>query len=256
MRTEIELYEEMLKLQEKHFKPFHPEKSESFFDFYNQIQTVFSVGDYYYFIVNKITFSFEYINDNVLKVLGFDKNIIDMRFAFSLIHKADASMFLNFMKEIENFYDKLAIDKIMKYKIRYDYRVRKANGDYIRILNQVVPIEVDENGKIIKELMIQTDISELKKNNIPSLSFIGLEGEPSYFDVKPKTLYKPSKVILTHREKEILILFSEGFKRNRIADKLFISKFTLDNHRKNMLEKTSCISISELISKAINEGWI
>jgi two-component system nitrate/nitrite response regulator NarL len=42
---------------------------------------------------------------------------------------------------------------------------------------------------------------------------------------------------LTRREKEILQLLSDGFTSNDIAAKLFLSSYTVDTHRKNMLQK-------------------
>jgi two-component system, NarL family, nitrate/nitrite response regulator NarL len=42
---------------------------------------------------------------------------------------------------------------------------------------------------------------------------------------------------LTRREKEILLLISEGISNKQIADQLFISENTVKNHLKNLLEK-------------------
>lgn len=42
---------------------------------------------------------------------------------------------------------------------------------------------------------------------------------------------------LTRREKEILQLLAEGFTSHDIAGKLFLSTYTIDTHRKNMLQK-------------------
>lgn len=42
---------------------------------------------------------------------------------------------------------------------------------------------------------------------------------------------------LTRREKEILQLLAEGFTSHDIAGKLFLSSYTVDTHRKNMLQK-------------------
>jgi DNA-binding CsgD family transcriptional regulator len=42
---------------------------------------------------------------------------------------------------------------------------------------------------------------------------------------------------LTNREKEILSCIAEGLSSKQIAGKLFISEFTVANHRKNMLAK-------------------
>ena len=59
---------------------------------------------------------------------------------------------------------------------------------------------------------------------------------------------KPLK--LTNREKEIVELISTGLTTAQISDKLFISKNTVDSHRKNILSKTDCKNATQLINWA------
>jgi DNA-binding CsgD family transcriptional regulator len=49
------------------------------------------------------------------------------------------------------------------------------------------------------------------------------------------------KTILSTREVEVLGLVSKGFASKEIADKLFLSVNTVNNHRQNILEKVSAI---------------
>ena len=58
--------------------------------------------------------------------------------------------------------------------------------------------------------------------------------------------------LLTPREKEILKMISEGFTSNEIADKLFISKRTIDTHRTHLIQKLNLKSLPELIKFAMN----
>lgn len=101
-----------------------------------------------------------------------------------------------------------------------------------------------------------TDISYLKKEGIPVLSFIGMYGEPSYVDVPLNNRFLLSPDNLTAREKQVLILLAEGKSSKEIACILGISKETVDRHRKNMLVKKGVHNTSELISEAIKCGWI
>jgi DNA-binding NarL/FixJ family response regulator len=54
---------------------------------------------------------------------------------------------------------------------------------------------------------------------------------------------------LSLREFEILSMLKEGLNSKEIALKLFISKATVDTHRRNILEKTGMKSTMELITK-------
>lgn len=52
---------------------------------------------------------------------------------------------------------------------------------------------------------------------------------------------------LSEREKEVLELVLRGKTSQAIADQLFVSKSTIDSHRKNILKKTGARSISDLM---------
>src|SRR3546814_14322721 len=88
----------------------------------------------------------------------------------------------------------------MKYKSRYDYRIRKKDGTYIRIMQQIVTIQSDDEGAVLRTFVVHTDISHLKTSNRMMLSIINLKGGPSYIDVDPIKKLMPSREILHPRE--------------------------------------------------------
>jgi DNA-binding NarL/FixJ family response regulator len=61
---------------------------------------------------------------------------------------------------------------------------------------------------------------------------------------------------LTSREQEIMVLLAEGLSSKEIAEKLFISPKTVDNHRTNILRKLNLHSTIELIRYAAKLGII
>ncbi len=60
------------------------------------------------------------------------------------------------------------------------------------------------------------------------------------------------QVQLTRREKEVLQLVAMNHTSQEIADKLFLSKRTVDNHRNNLLLKLDARNTAELIKKSIH----
>lgn len=60
--------------------------------------------------------------------------------------------------------------------------------------------------------------------------------------------------LLTTREREILALIVKEMTSEEIAETLFISKKTVDNHRQHILEKTGCKSTVGLVKFAIRLG--
>lgn len=61
---------------------------------------------------------------------------------------------------------------------------------------------------------------------------------------------------LSEREIEILVEVCRGLSNQEIADKLFISKRTVDKHRANILEKTGCKNTANLVVYAIKNRLV
>jgi DNA-binding NarL/FixJ family response regulator len=62
--------------------------------------------------------------------------------------------------------------------------------------------------------------------------------------------------VLTPREKEILALIAEGYTNPQIAEKIFLSQFTVDSHRKNLLAKLNVKNTASLIRLAVEHKLI
>jgi len=61
---------------------------------------------------------------------------------------------------------------------------------------------------------------------------------------------------LTSREQEVMRLLAEGLSPKKVADMLFISPKTVENHRSNIMNKLDIHSIHELIRYAAKLGLI
>jgi DNA-binding NarL/FixJ family response regulator len=61
---------------------------------------------------------------------------------------------------------------------------------------------------------------------------------------------------ISGREKEVITLLAKGLNSNEIAGELFISKNTVDTHRKNLLAKTGSKNVAELIGWAARKGLL
>ena len=147
------------------------------------------------------------------------------------------------------FFGQLEHHQVPNYKASFDFRMRKKDGAYIRVLNQLKVIQFTDSKNILRALMLHTDISAIKTSGKPVLSFIGFNGEPSYIDVKATEKFPLPSQLLSDREREILALLIEGVESEAIAKELFISKETVNTHRRNILRKTGAANSAQLISK-------
>jgi len=226
---------------------------------HKKLLSFFQVGDYYYYILNLTNASVELVSNEIETVLGYHPSLFNLEFYLNKVHPEDQPYLLNFENYGANFYRQLPIDKILKYNARYNFRVQKSNGQYIRVLHQAMVLQHDAAGRSIITISVDTDITHLKLEGKPTLSFIGLEGEPSYIDVDVAELFSPAnsgKDVLTKREKEILYLMIDGKLNKEISDILSISYETVKTHRKNMVQKAGVKNAGELIAAAIRKGWV
>lgn len=225
-------------------------------DIHKRLLNIFHVGNFYYYIFNCAEAKIEFISDSMCSILGHEKSYFTVENLPDMIHPGDFPYFIEFEARVTNFFTKLPADQVMSYKVSYDYRMRKANGEYIRILHQVTTIQSDDNGAVLRVLGVHTDITNLKKENGSTLSFIGLDGLPSYEDVNTElfTNNRPD-FTLSRREREVLQHLLHGKTSSQIAASMFISKETVDRHRKNMLKKTHSKSTAELSVRSIQENW-
>ncbi|MEP7323176.1 MAG: LuxR C-terminal-related transcriptional regulator [Saprospiraceae bacterium] len=225
-------------------------------DLYKKLWNFFLAGDSFWFVLNHKTLLCDHVSNEVESVIGYLPSAFDLKYMMDQVHPDDQSWLLTIAVKTREIYFKVSRDKLMQYKLRYDLRYKKKNGDYARLLYQGVVIEHDDQGKLLRTLGVFSDITYLKKEGRPILSLIGMNGEPSYLDFGSKNIYIANKEILTPREKQILLLLIEGKLSKEISSILLISKQTVDTHRKNMIHKYGLTNTGELIGKALKEGWI
>jgi DNA-binding NarL/FixJ family response regulator len=65
-----------------------------------------------------------------------------------------------------------------------------------------------------------------------------------------------TKQLLTHREKEVLKLTAEGKTSKEIAELLFISPRTVENHRAHILDRLKLNNTVELVKYAIKHNYV
>ena len=225
-------------------------------EIYKKMLNLFQVGDYCYLIFCPSILKIEFVSPSIKPLTGYTKEEFGIETFLDSIHPDDIANYLKFEQTITEFWKKLPPNKATKYKTRYDFRFRCKNGEYKRLLQQVVVIQSDDSGAVLRTFVILTDITELKPTNKMVLSIIGLEGEPSYIDIQPVDEFLPYKNKLTKREREVFHLLVQEYETNQIAEKLHISPHTVSVHRKNILRKTNTGSVLQLVKLGLEKGWI
>jgi len=228
---------------------------QSQLDVYQRLFSVFQAGNYHYIIFNMFKGELEYVDPNVTNVLGYSPDEFTIQSLMENIHPDDKSYFLNFEHRVVEFFKALPFDKIAKYKVQYDIRVKAKNNKYVRLLHQALQIDYDEKN-YYRTLSLQTDISHIKQDGVPCFSLIGLHGEPSYYNIQDAKAFTKSYDLFTKRERDVLKRIVEGKSSKEIALDLYISVHTVNIHRKNILAKAGVKNPVELVKMAVDNGWV
>ena len=69
-----------------------------------------------------------------------------------------------------------------------------------------------------------------------------------------RTAESTGRIILTPRQREVLQLLAEGKTTKQIASLLYVSRKTVETHRRQIMEKLDIHSIAELTKYAVREG--
>lgn len=222
---------------------------------HKRLFSVFQAGNYYYIIFNMYKSELDFVDPNISSVLGYEPDEVTIAFFMDKIHPEDKPYFLNFEYHVVEFFKALPYERVCKYKVQYDIRIRAKDNRYIRLLHQAVQIDYDEKN-YYRTLSLHTDITHIKQDGAPCFSLIGLDNEPSYYNIQDANVITQSFDPFTKREREILKCIVEGKSSKEIADEFFISLHTVNAHRKNMLSKAAVKTPVELVRIAIREAWV
>jgi len=120
----------------------------------------------------------------------------------------------------------------------------------ISMFQQIQPFK-GIDGYLLKETSFENLIDAIKQ--------IVLHNKTCFYANYEKPQTDPldfNKTIITTREKEIIQLISEEYSTANIAEKLFLSKHTIETHKKNIFLKLQVHNAAGLIKKAAYLGYL
>lgn len=216
------------------------------------------IGPHFIYIFDCSISRFHYLSENVHKILGYDRERLlaqKMIFLKEILHPDDVHAMFECTKKSWEFIKSVPDLKRKSFKTACDFRVKKADGQYIRLLQQNMVMNLDKKGNILYVLGLCTDITHWHKDNQIILSIVGPEEEQSFYCTYPgKTLETHN--LLSKRQKQILRLLADGFCSREISEKLHISQHTVNVHRRNMLDKLNLHNTISLIKFAVTHHII
>jgi hypothetical protein len=134
-----------------------------------------------------------------------------------------------------------------------NFRLRNFTGNYSNQLIQCYLFYCQNPYNTVYLINVNTDISWCKKIKHGFHFYAG--NDLTYFKYPDEELLMIGNVF-SDREFEIIRMIQEGLDSEQIAGKLFLSKHTVNTHRKNILEKTGKSHISDLIYDLKERGLL
>ncbi len=196
-----------------------------------------------------------YVSERFNSVFGFHENrlpLADHRFIRSRFHPDDFVINTGSMKALHYLYQQ-PIEKRKDYRIIHEFRIQNDDDQWIRLIVQNDVLELDRKGNLWLDLKLW-DFSPIQDIEAPGRFVFRnkFTGEVIYALEGQKTENSGISV----REREILSMIADGMKSKEIAEKLFISANTVNNHRRNLIEKLHVSNCSEAVKMAMKLGII
>lgn len=207
-----------------------------------------------------------YLSRNFTRVFGFPRKDFlkgDLQFLTKHIHPDDLAGFIYFAetstlnarpwKEVKEN----AVHELCS-------RFKHKNGKWRWIKQKVIVLSVTQDQHIDTVLLLFDDCTAVKEAELnrhaalversrKKSKLLDLLAPLSSLQQRKekRILAFEEGAALTKREKEIMQLVSEGFSSKEIAAQLFISRHTVESHRKHILRKLSARNAPQMVHQSI-----
>lgn len=195
----------------------------------------------YYLIYDYDSGTISYVHPAFWKITGYDPQTFDIQTLREIIHPDDMEYIIKCEEKDITFKNKLSENQLFNYIFSYSYRIKTASDTYITVRQNSQVLELNPHGEISRCYVSHQLIEEFRTRS---------EDDYRIYDKAHGSFIEPNTLLkLTKREMEILQLIKEGYNSAEIAEKLCTSKYTIDTHRKNILNKTNSANFIDLIRK-------
>jgi len=204
----------------------------------------------FFYIGDAVKLKILYTSKQSTQMIGIDPKDIDPSVFLKRTHPDDVlrctngrSKLLKLGLDLFNTKEKFAL-------FSTNLKMQNAVGGYSNLLNQFYLFYSSEHNTVFL-LKIHTNIDWCKKIKHGFYYYSG--NDLSHFRFPNKEMLNCGNEF-TKREFEIIKLIGLGLTTEQIATKLFLSPYTINTHRVNILRKSGKTNISEVIFELIIDG--
>lgn len=232
------------------------------FDLNNYLRVFHAFDTYFYSLADISTLSIVDAGGPIEQFTGYTKEEVIRRgysLMLSIHHLKDTIRATRGGTKYFKYLYAQAPEKRPYIKVNRTLDLICKNGKTLFVLAQSIPVLFNEHMEPIYMLNIYSDISDLQPSRQYSHYLIDNSDaeHPKKISLFDKNDYSDCfQAAVSPSEMRVLELVAQGHDSKLIADKLFISEHTVRTHRKNILKKMECNNMTEVVRKALVEGWL
>jgi DNA-binding CsgD family transcriptional regulator len=207
----------------------------------------------YFFIADILQGKIIFTSKRSIDLIGVESSELNPYHAIQVAHPDEVHRNTNGWAKLICSANKLFIAKKGSSLLSVNMKLLNPRGTYSEILFQCYLFYGEIPHKTVYVLQIHTNIDGFKMKKHGFHYYIG--SDLSHFRYPDEELLQLGN-IYTKREFEIIKLIESGLSSEQIADKLFLSHYTVNAHRSNILKKSGKAHISELIFELMEKGML
>jgi len=171
-----------------------------------------------------------------------------------LLHPRDLPFVLETVTRTLCFLLAVPAEERRDYRLSFEFRIRASGGGLVRLIQQVIILESDARGNPWLVLIAN---DRAPRGAAEETLLRRLENRKAgTWHLFPPGDRGEGPGTLSPRETEILGLVASGLASREIADRLYISVATVNNHRQRILEKLGTKSSAEAVRYAAALGLV
>jgi hypothetical protein len=216
-----------------------------------KLEKMTEINNQFFFLADLLQGKILYCSKRSLNTVGIESTALSPYHMIEATHPDDVHRITKGWAKLLYIANDLLIAKSGSSLFSTNMKLRNPEGEYSETLFQCYLFYSEIPQKKVYLLQIHTNIDWCKKINQGFYYYSG--NNLSHFKYPDDDLLNISKDF-TKREFEIIKLIETGMSSEQIANKLFVSTYTVNTHRANILKKSGKAHVSELIYDLMEQG--
>ncbi len=213
----------------------------------------FAAGPYFWFIPDNTQSKIIAVSSNIASQTPHSKEEwleADVHLFANLVHPDDRYYLLSSIQKAMEIFENMAPQKRETIGLNIYSRLINMDKEFVWKLIQFPGLYFNKNNRVEAAMLMISEIQHIGSISKTMMTIIDNSNDSYKF----YTISNENKLIdtqlpkISNREMQVIKLMAAGLPSKSIADKLNLSIYTIENHKRNLRAKTQTKSAAELIN--------